>query len=138
MSFEEKRVWIYVCAVITTYLGYVFVVLGRAGDGSVTDVAYATPLIASIVVSILITIIASIIVAIVTGDSGKVDERDRSINRYGEYIGHVVMGVVTLGPLILAMAEAKHFWIANAIYLGYGVSAITTSAVKLVAYRRGF
>jgi hypothetical protein len=71
-------------------------------------------------------------------DRGKTDERDRGIHRFGEYIGQsfvVIGGVVALG---LSMAEVDHFWIANAIYLGFVLSALLGSAAKLVAYRRGF
>ena len=43
-----------------------------------------------------------------------------------------------LGALGLALAEVDHFWIANAIYTTFILAALTTSAVKIVAYRRGF
>jgi hypothetical protein len=42
-----------------------------------------------------------------------------------------------LVPFGLAMAEGDHFWIANAIYLAFVLSALTASVVKIVAYRRG-
>jgi hypothetical protein len=37
-----------------------------------------------------------------------------------------------------AMAEADHFWIANALYLAFALSAVTESVSKIFAYRRGF
>ena len=40
-------------------------------------------------------------------------------------------------PLILAAAEADHFWIANTIYLAFVLSTVTGSVAKIVAYRRG-
>ncbi len=42
-----------------------------------------------------------------------------------------------LGGLALAMLRAEPFWIANAIYLGFFLSAILGSIAKIVAYRRG-
>jgi hypothetical protein len=42
-----------------------------------------------------------------------------------------------LVPFGLAMAEFEYFWIANAIYLAFVVSALTASVVKIAAYRRG-
>jgi len=38
----------------------------------------------------------------------------------------------------MALAEFEHFWIANAIFSAFVLAGLTTSAVKLVAYRRGF
>jgi hypothetical protein len=35
------------------------------------------------------------------------------------------------------MAEADHFWIANAIYAAFVLSALVSTPLKLVAYRRG-
>jgi hypothetical protein len=43
-----------------------------------------------------------------------------------------------VAALVLAMAEADHFWIANAVYLAFVLSALLGSAAKIVAYRRGF
>jgi hypothetical protein len=40
-------------------------------------------------------------------------------------------------PLGLTMVEAEHFWIAGAIYGGFVLANVVSSAVKLVAYRRG-
>jgi hypothetical protein len=37
----------------------------------------------------------------------------------------------------MAMARWDYFWIANVIYLGFVLWAITGSVIKLVAYRRG-
>jgi DNA-binding XRE family transcriptional regulator len=44
MSFEEKRAWIQALVPAVTYAVYVSVVLWRAGDTPLTEVAYATTL----------------------------------------------------------------------------------------------
>jgi NADPH:quinone reductase-like Zn-dependent oxidoreductase len=36
------------------------------------------------------------------------------------------------------MAEFDHFWIANAVYLAFVLSALLGSTAKVIAYRRGF
>jgi hypothetical protein len=36
-----------------------------------------------------------------------------------------------------ALAESESFWIANAMYLAFVLSAFTSSVVKVVAHRRG-
>ena len=47
------------------------------------------------------------------------------------------MVIGALAALILAMAEADHFWIANAMYLVFTAQAIVGAVIKLIAYRRG-
>jgi hypothetical protein len=42
-----------------------------------------------------------------------------------------------LAPFVLALTESDYFWIANAMYLAFVLSAFTSSVVKVVAYRRG-
>ncbi len=48
----------------------------------------------------------------------------------------VVIGA--LGALILAMVEAEWFWIGNAIFAGFFLSAFIGGIARLIAYRRGF
>ena len=40
-------------------------------------------------------------------------------------------------PFLLTLAEFDYFWIANAMYFAFVLSALIGSVVKLVAYRRG-
>ena len=40
-------------------------------------------------------------------------------------------------PFVLTLAEFEYFWIANAMYLVFVLSALVGAAVKLIAYRRG-
>jgi predicted membrane channel-forming protein YqfA (hemolysin III family) len=91
-------------------------------------------IVASIVASIVLTILWSFFTP---RDSGKKDTRDREIGRYGEYAGRWVLITGAVAGLLLAMVRADYFWIANAIYLGFVLSAILASILKIVAYRRG-
>jgi uncharacterized membrane protein YeaQ/YmgE (transglycosylase-associated protein family) len=50
----------------------------------------------------------------------------------------MVLGIGMVGPFVLALIEADHFWIANAIYLVFVVQAVVGAVIKLIAYRRGF
>ena len=47
-----------------------------------------------------------------------------------------VIGAVA--ALVMAMAEVDHFWIANAVYLAFLLSALLSSTAKIAAYRKGF
>ena len=49
-----------------------------------------------------------------------------------------MLGVGMVVPFVLTLAEYDYFWIANAMFLAFGVSALVGAVVKVVAYRRGF
>ena len=65
------------------------------------------------------------------------DVRDRDIGRFGEYFAGTVLGIGMVVPFVLAFADSDYFWIANAMYLAFALSAVVGAAVKLIAYRRG-
>jgi len=138
MSFEEKRNWAFLGATALAYLVYVAIILARARETAITEVAYAWPLIGSIGLAIGASIVGTIAAAMTAPDEAdKKDERDAGIHRYGEVIGYTVSSIGIMGALILTMVEAAHFWIGNAIYLSFVLGAQISTAMKLVAYRRG-
>lgn len=138
MSYEEKGTWIYLVVSLGTYVAYVAVILGRAQDMPFIEVPYIAAMLWAIGSAIVLAIVGTIVIAITKpSEADKKDERDRDINRFGEYVGGIVLGVAMVVPLVLSMAERDHFWIANAIYAGFVVSALVGASVKLVAYRRG-
>ena len=139
MSYEEKGQWVYLVANLLTFGAYVWIIAGQAAGASPTEVDYIPTLLAAIGVAIALSIGGRILVEIVSrSESYKADVRDRDIGRLGEYVGGILLGVGMLVPFVLALAEADHFWIANAIYVGFALSAFVGTAVKLAVYRRGF
>jgi len=138
MSFEEKGTWVYLMVNVVTYATYLSIILGRAEGIPLAEVSYVSTMLWTIGIAIALSIVGHIAVAIAKpSEADKRDVRDKDINRFGEYIGGIVLGVSMLAPFGLAMAEGDHFWIANAIYLAFVLSALTGSVVKIVAYRRG-
>ncbi|MFG1645925.1 hypothetical protein ACGFMK_37075 [Amycolatopsis sp. NPDC049252] len=137
VTHEEKRAWILGIAAIASYAVYLAVILGRAGGRPLAEVPYVAVLLWAVGASIVVSIVASILAAMLSKDSGK-DQRDREIGRFGEYVGHSFVVIGAVAALLLAMAEAPHFWIANAVYLCFTLSAILGSVARIVAYRRGF
>ncbi|MEV7043363.1 hypothetical protein [Amycolatopsis sp. NPDC051061] len=137
VTHEEKRAWILGISAIASYAVYLVVVLGRAGGRPLAEVPYVAVLLWTVGASIVATIVASILAAMVSKDGGK-DQRDREIGRFGEYVGHSFVVIGAVAALLLAMAEAPHFWIANAVYLAFTLSAILGSVARIFAYRRGF
>ncbi|HEX6356092.1 hypothetical protein [Actinophytocola sp.] len=139
MSSEEKRTWISALVGVVVPVVYLATVLTKMSGTDVARIAYVGPMLTAIGVGIGAGIVLTIVAAMVwPKDAGKTDERDREINRRGEYVGFYVMSVAAIVPLALAMAKVEHFWIAHALYLAFVLSALVSAAVKIVAYRRGW
>ena len=161
MSFDERRTWIEAVVAVLVPGWYFVIVLGEASGTPVADIEYQWLLGVSVVV-LIVTIIGGIVatnVAVLVAKEvasardrsdapdvdtttaastlDRSDERDAAIGRIGAQVGGVVLGIAVLVPLGLAMAEREHFWIANSLYAALVLSSLATSAVKLVAYRRG-
>ena len=139
MSSEERNAWIGAVLGVIALVVYTVILLSRADGAPLTEVPYVDLMLWTIGISIVVTIVVTIIAAIFSPkDRDKKDRRDKEIHRFGEYAGQSLLVVGSLGALLLALAEADHFWIANALFLGFLLSAILGSIVKIVAYRRGF
>ncbi|MEU6580206.1 hypothetical protein [Nocardia sp. NPDC046763] len=137
MPYEEKRTWILGVAAVVSYVIYLIVVLARARHIAVVDVAYVAPLLWAVGGSIVVSIAASIAVAIGSRDRDRRDQRDREIDMRGAQVGNAFVVLGAVAALVLAMANGDRFWIANAVYLGFTLSAAVGAITKLVAYRRG-
>ncbi|MFE3991186.1 hypothetical protein ACFXPW_05675 [Streptomyces goshikiensis] len=140
VAFQEKRAWIMGVVAILGYAVYLAVVLARAGAGvPLAEVAYIAPLLWTVGGAIAVSIALNIAVAIASpGEADAKDQRDKEIARVGDHAGQSFLAIGAMAALALAMAEADYFWISNAIYLGFVLSAVLGSVVKLAAYRSGF
>ena len=139
MAFEEKRAWIMVVVTVGAYAAYLTLVLGRAGHAPLAEVPYASTMLWTIGAAIAATVVLQTVAATASPEgANKKDQRDREIGRFGEYVGHSFVVIGAVAALVMSMAELNHFWIANAIYLAFVLSAILGSVAKIVAYRWGF
>ena len=125
MSFEEKSAWIMGVPAAATYAAYLAVVIGLAGTMPLAEVPYVAPMLWTVGASIGLSIVLHLVIrALSAKDANVKDQRDREINRLGEYIGQSFVVIGAVAALCLAMAEVDHFWIANVIYLGFVLSAV--------------
>jgi hypothetical protein len=142
MSFGEKRWWTYAAVVVVVPAIYFAVVLGQLGRTPVKDIDFQAPLLAAIAVGVGLGVVTQILLRIggrITSPTRgpEIDQRDRDINRLGEYVGGVVLAIGMVAPFGLALLRAESFWIANAMYVAFSVAAFAASVVKLVLYRHG-
>lgn len=139
MAYEEKRAWIMLVVTLIGGAVYAIVVLGGAGEVPLPEVAYVGAMLwtigGGIVAAIVFTIAASIGL---DKDERRKDQRDREIERFGEMVGNSFLVIGALAAMGMAMAEWDHFWIANAVYLGFMLSGVLSSVTRIFAYRRGF
>ncbi len=139
MSFEEKGTWLYLTIVIVLPVIYLTTIIGQVSSVPVSDIEYQGRLLAAIAAAIALAIVGMIAIAILShGEADKSDQRDKDINRLGEYVGGTVLAFGMIVPFGLAMAAAPHFWIANVMYLVFVIAGICGTIVKLALYRRGF
>jgi hypothetical protein len=102
------------------------------------DVSYVAVLLWTTAASILAGIIGRTLVETARpSDSRRADVRDREIRQLGEYASRWFVVAGAGAALIMAMARWDYFWIANVIYLGFVLWAVSGSVLRLVAYRRG-
>ena len=138
MSYDEKNAWSLGVIAVIAYGAYLAWVLVQAQDMPLVDVDYVRPMVTSIVGAIILGIIAAIIFAATRpSEAGLSDERDREINRRGEQIGQSFVVIGGTAVILLAMIEAPYFWIANAMYLAFVLSAVLSTIVKAIGYRWG-
>lgn len=150
MPFEEKMTLVSGVVTLIVPVAYFAIMIGRLQGTPASEIAYQVPLILAMVASVVLIVIAAILMSIGTSvvavakgrrpedEIERKDERDKIISRHGDLAGYYVASAGMVGVLILTTLEADCFWIANALYLSFVVAMVVSSAVKLVAYRRGF
>ncbi|MFD7439749.1 hypothetical protein [Streptomyces sp. NPDC059909] len=139
MTFEEKRAWIMGVVAVVAYTAYLAIVLGRAEHTPLAEVSYVPTLLWTVGAAVAAAIAVEVVVAIASPkDTHRKDQRDREITRFGEYTGQSFVVIGGVAALAMSMAELDHFWIANAIYLAFVLSAVLGSVAKISAYRWGF
>jgi hypothetical protein len=139
VSFQEKSTWVMLLLVTLVYGTYFVVVMGDvAAMPEVREIAYRGMMLATVVILTVLAAGTHIVLAIASPrEADKTDERDREVNRFGEYVGGFVLVVGVLIGLGLAMFEIDHFWIANALLAGLVLSEVVAGLTKVVLYRRG-
>jgi hypothetical protein len=138
VAYEEKRAWIMLVVSAIAYAVYAAVVLSRSGPTPLTQVPYVATLLWITGASIVASIVLNIAVAVRRPKDSRRDQRDREIGQFGDRIGQSFVVVGGVLAMFLAMLRLDHFWIANAIYLAFTLSAALGSVARIVGYRRGF
>ena len=138
MSSEEKSTWIVGVSLVLIFGWYFTKILIEAASTPVDTIAYQDLLAEMVVVFVGVVIAGHIALAVITRNSGGQDEKDRRIDRFGEYIGGHVLGAGMLVVLVMAINEVEYFWIAHTTLGIMVLSELITNVTKLAVYKRGF
>jgi MFS family permease len=140
--YEERNIWSGLIVMPISMTIYVIVILQQAAGRTLTDVVWWPIMAWTIGASIVATIIVSILWGIIAGITdpegvGKSDQRDRDISRMSDRVGKAFIVIGGLGVIVLSAFEADWFWIANAMFFAFAISATMGSVAAAIAYRRG-
>jgi hypothetical protein len=139
MAFLEKSNWVVLVVGVPTLLVYLAVIVPQVLGQPIAEVSWVEPMIVTIVVFVVANILGNVVAAASNPrEADKNDERDREIDHFGERVGNWLIVAGSITALILAMAGADHFWIANAIFVGGLAGALLSSVTKIAAYHGPF
>lgn len=142
MVYEERNAWAGLIVSPISIVVYVVLVLQQAGGGPLTAVDWFPLMLWVIGGSIVATVVLSAMWGIIAGATdpdgvGKSDIRDRDISRMGGRVEQAFLVIAGLGVIALCAVGADVFWIANAMYAGFAISALVGGVARVIAYRRG-
>ncbi|MEN0024043.1 MAG: hypothetical protein AAGC61_12215 [Microbacterium sp.] len=142
MVYEERNVWAGLIVSVLVIPAYIVIVLQQAASTPVTEIDWLPPMLWTIGVGIVATIVVSVVWGIVAGARdpdgvGRSDIRDRDISRMGGRVEQGFLVIAGLAVIALCAIGADVFWIANAMFAGFAVSAVVGGVARAIAYRRG-
>ena len=139
MTFLEKTNWVVFVVALPTLLVYAALVVPQLLTKPIADVSWVQPMIVAIVAFVLANVLGNVVAAASNpGEADKKDQRDTEIDHFGERVCNWLIIAGSIIALVLAMTEADHFWIANAIFLGGIAGALLSSLTKIAAYHGPF
>ena len=139
MTREERETWVFLIVSVSAFACYVVWLIAQVFKTPAAEIAYVTPMLLAIGSAIATAIIGNIALSITAPKAGnKRDQRDREIQRYGDYSGQFLVNIAGLAAVVMCMLRVDYFWIANTIYCAFVGTALITSVVKLRSYRTGF
>ncbi|SNS46899.1 hypothetical protein SAMN06309944_0393 [Micrococcales bacterium KH10] len=143
MGYAERNTWVQLVTSLIGTVVYLAIIVPQLARGRVEEIEWGWLMLWTILATIAASIVLSIVWGIIAGlrnpdEEHRADQRDREIEWFGERIGQAFLVIGGLAALLLTALEVHWFWIGNAIFLGFSLSAFLGGTARLVAYRRGF
>lgn len=136
MTFPEKSNWVVLVVAVPTLVIYAALIVPPLLSEPLAEVSWVQPLLIAIAGFVVANVLGNVVAAASNPREADLsDERDQAIDRFGERIGNWLIVAGAIIGLILGMAMADQFWIANAILFGFLAAAIVSALAKIAAYR---
>lgn len=137
MTITERYQWAYGIAVLLTSGAY-FVWLGvQLASQPAQSIQYVVPLLWTLVASFIVHTFGRGFAAHASRNDPHTDERDRTIGQRADALSFFVFSALAAAPLILGLAGADAFWITNALFLAFSLTAVIGVGLRVWFYRTG-
>lgn len=138
MTYQEKSAWIVGLLTLVIFGLYANELINLREAGLLAEAGYQGIMLKAVGAYIVLSIIFHVIIGILSHkDAEAKDQRDKEIDRYGEYMGQYIPMMGAVSALFMALAEWNYFWIANTIFFSMGAGTVLASIAKVLAYRSG-
>jgi MFS family permease len=142
MAYQERNAWSSLIASLGGVAVYAIIMATQLSSSPIEDIDWFWPMLWTVAGSIVGAVVVSIFLGILAnaGDRGSAnvsDVRDREIAHTGDRVGQAFLVIGGVTALLLCAAEVDWFWIGNAVYLGFAMSAILGGLTRVIVYRRG-
>jgi hypothetical protein len=137
MTISERYQWAYGFAVLLTSGAY-FVWLGiQLMNEPATSVEYVAPLLWTLLASFIVHTFGRGFAAHASrGDHGT-DERDRLINQRADALSFFIFSIMAAVPMALGLMGLDAFWMTNALFLAFSLTALAGVGIRAFSYRTG-
>jgi hypothetical protein len=134
MSFEERHQWLGLWLTLGGGFAYVVALLVMVQTQPLTEVAWGPAL---LVIILGCGGVYGVVYAIGRRRAGPADERERAIERFGEFSGRGMVDISVLAAITMLALGVEGFWVAQVLFFGSWLGAVIGVSAKLAAYREG-
>jgi len=139
---EERNIWAGLIVLPISMAIYVLAILQQGAGRPLSELQWA-PIMAwtigaSIIAMVLISVLWGSIVSIKNPRGvARSDQRDRDISRRSDRMGEIPIVSGAIAVIVLSAAEVDWFWIANSMFVAFGLSMVVGGIASVHAYHRG-
>jgi len=142
VAYGERNSWAALVASAISIAVYLAIVAPQIGSRPVGEIEWSWPMLWTILGGLALSIAASIAWGLLVHRSDPQaehveDVRDVDISRLGERVGQAFLTIGLVAVLLMCAARMDWFWIANAAYLGFALSAVADCLTRVIVYRAG-
>jgi hypothetical protein len=137
MTLTERYQWAYAFAVAVTSGAYFVWLAVQLTHTPADDIEYVAPLLWTLLASFIVHSFGRGFAVHASRADLRVDDRDKEVGRRADALSFLVFSGLAAVPMALGLAGASTFWMTNALFLAFSLTAIFNVATKAAYYRKG-